>query len=75
MGVPEWLLGMTRNHVGFARAGSNPAAYDFILHKNLFYIKNKRVVIVLEISNPTAHNSDLFYFSFCGRAGGVNGYD
>jgi O-antigen ligase len=23
--VPEWLSGMTRNHVGFARAGSNPA--------------------------------------------------
>ena len=27
MGVPEWLSGMTRNHVGFARAGSNPAAH------------------------------------------------
>ena len=23
--MPEWLSGMTRNHVGFARAGSNPA--------------------------------------------------
>ena len=54
MGVPERLSGMTRNHVGFA-AGSNPAAHDlFILHKNLFYIKNK----MLEISNPAAH--DLF---------------
>lgn len=30
VGVPEWLSGMTRNHVGFARAGSNPAAHDFI---------------------------------------------
>ena len=28
VGVPEWLSGMTRNHVGFARAGSNPAAHD-----------------------------------------------
>ena len=27
VGVPEWLSGMTRNHVGFARAGSNPAAH------------------------------------------------
>ncbi len=25
--VPEWLTGMTRNHVGFARAGSNPAKH------------------------------------------------
>jgi hypothetical protein len=29
--VPEWLSGMTRNHVGFARAGSNPAAHEFYL--------------------------------------------
>jgi hypothetical protein len=27
--VPEWLSGMTRNHVGFARAGSNPADHAF----------------------------------------------
>ncbi len=26
--VPEWLSGMTRNHVGFARAGSNPAEHE-----------------------------------------------
>ena len=29
MVVPEWLSGMTRNHVGFARAGSNPADHAF----------------------------------------------
>jgi hypothetical protein len=29
--VPEWLSGMTRNHVGFARAGSNPADHAFFL--------------------------------------------
>jgi hypothetical protein len=29
--VPEWLSGMTRNHVGFARAGSNPADHDFFV--------------------------------------------
>ena len=28
VGVPEWLSGMTRNHVSFARAGSNPASHD-----------------------------------------------
>ena len=28
VGVPEWLSGMTRNHVGFASAGLNPAAHD-----------------------------------------------
>ena len=31
MDVPEWLLGMTRNHVGFPRVGSNPAVHDFIV--------------------------------------------
>ena len=31
VGVPEWLSGMTRNHVGFARAGSNPAAHGFVI--------------------------------------------
>ena len=31
VGVPEWLSGMTRNHVGFARAGSNPAAHVSLL--------------------------------------------
>lgn len=25
--MPEWLSGMTRNHVGSARAGSNPAEH------------------------------------------------
>ncbi len=29
--VPEWLTGMTRNHVGFARAGSNPAKHAFFI--------------------------------------------
>jgi hypothetical protein len=33
VGVPEWLSGMTRNHVGFARAGSNPAAHVLFLLK------------------------------------------
>ena len=28
--VPEWLSGMTRNHVGSARAGSNPAVHVFL---------------------------------------------
>ena len=30
VGVPEWLSGMTRNHVGSARAGSNPAAHGSV---------------------------------------------
>ena len=36
--VPEWLSGMTRNHVGFARAGSNPAVhgFKFLLHETSF---------------------------------------
>ena len=32
MDVPEWLSGMTRNHVGSARAGSNPAVHAFSCH-------------------------------------------
>ena len=27
VGMPEWLSGMTRNHVGSARAGLNPDAH------------------------------------------------
>jgi hypothetical protein len=34
--VPEWLSGMTRNHVGFARAGSNPAVHALFLPFYLF---------------------------------------
>ena len=36
--VPEWLSGMTRNHVGFARAGSNPAVHVFSTPFVLFLI-------------------------------------
>ena len=64
MGVPEWLSGMTRNHVGFARAGLNRACSRLILHKNLFYNK---IVVIGQISNPIAHNFDL--------AGVVIGHD
>jgi hypothetical protein len=36
--MPEWLSGMTRNHVGFARAGSNPAEHglQFLTAASLF---------------------------------------
>ena len=46
-----------------------------ISYKNHFYIKNKRVVIGLEISHPTAQNFGLLYFLFIGRAGVVIGPD
>ena len=36
VGVPEWLSGMTRNHVGSARAGSNPAAH--VLFCNFIFV-------------------------------------
>ena len=39
--MPEWLSGMTRNHVGSARAGSNPAVHAFFL---LLSITEKKVV-------------------------------
>ena len=36
VGVPEWLSGMTRNHVGSARARSNPAAHGFYALSSYF---------------------------------------
>ncbi len=38
--VPEWLSGMTRNHVGFARAGSNPAEHGFYVHLAFIFSVN-----------------------------------
>jgi hypothetical protein len=36
--VPEWLSGMTRNHVGSARAGSNPADHVFFYFLSLLFV-------------------------------------
>ena len=47
MDVPEWLSGMTRNHVGFARAGSNPAVHVFILSVGKFL----KLLIVFYVSS------------------------
>lgn len=41
--MPEWLSGMTRNHVGFARAGSNPAVHEFLLSFSLFTVTTRLV--------------------------------
>jgi hypothetical protein len=38
--MPEWLSGMTRNHVGFARAGSNPAAHGLYLFADFLSMEN-----------------------------------
>ena len=38
--VPEWLSGMTRTHVGFARAGSNPVVHAF---EKRFLIENTTI--------------------------------
>jgi hypothetical protein len=46
--MPEWLSGMTRNHVGFARAGSNPAEHVFFLPFSIFAC----VFIVQETVTP-----------------------
>ena len=46
MGVPEWLSGMTRNHVGSARAGSNPAAHAL----GFFFFLIENFKIILEIT-------------------------
>jgi hypothetical protein len=41
--VPEWLSGMTRNHVGFARAGSNPADHEFFFSRYIFHLGRGRI--------------------------------
>ncbi len=52
--VPEWLSGMTRNHVGFARAGSNPAD-----HAQFFVFL---LSVVLRITHLCVH---LLSFHLC----------
>ena len=73
---------MIRNHVGYARAGSNPTAHDLDFFYLLFIIlwawmsgSMTRKRTRLEISNPTAQNFDLLYFLIIGRAGVVIGQD
>ncbi len=47
--VPEWLTGMTRNHVGFARAGSNPAKHAcfwFSLCRQLLFLSLIRSLLL-----------------------------
>jgi hypothetical protein len=45
--VPEWLSGMTRNHVGFARAGSNPADHVFASFYPFFFLAMPSPLIVV----------------------------
>ena len=54
VGVPEWLSGMTRNHVGSARAGSNPAAHAQLI---LFC-----VIGHIHFQTPLSHVPVFFYF-------------
>ena len=46
VGVPEWLSGMTRNHVGSARAGSNPADHDYVLKATDFLLFPREAVLL-----------------------------
>ena len=72
VGVPEWLSDITRNHVGFGRAGLNLAAHDLFCTKT-FFTSGYRAQ--LEISNPTTQNFDLLCVSLIGRAGVVIRHD
>jgi hypothetical protein len=80
VGVPEWLSGMTRNHVGFARAGSNPAAHVLFLLKLLsmtlardftpFFLKKKNsflpslVPFLCNILEDMGFTTFFFFFFF-----------
>ncbi len=48
--VPEWLTGMTRNHVGFARAGSNPAKHAFFVFLFFLCAGNSCFCLLLALS-------------------------
>ena len=54
VGVPEWLSGMTRNHVGSARAGSNPAAHAQLILSC--------VIGHIHFQTPLSHVPVFFYF-------------
>ncbi len=61
--VPEWLSGMTRNHVGSARAGSNPAEHARVwsLSFYLFHsMSSPRVGTTLSSKSESIHNTYLF---------------
>ena len=66
VGVPEWLSGMTRNHVGSARAGSNPAAHAQLI---LFC-----VIGHIHFQTPLSHvafaqNVPVFFYFWRGGGG------
>ena len=69
MGVPEWLSGMTRNHVGFARAGSNPAAHallSFFYYVSSFFFPCTPGLYFLRNSEQvnSANHPTLFFLSW-----------
>ena len=60
--VPEWLSGMTRNHVGFARAGSNPAVHDFKVLFSLSFPPNLILARVHTFFFFNVHSLYLVYY-------------
>lgn len=59
--MPEWLSGMTRNHVGFARAGSNPAEHEtFPASSDFILFFKSKLLFVLHL--PFRYNSHAFNF-------------
>nr|PNR62638.1 hypothetical protein PHYPA_001062 [Physcomitrium patens] len=65
--MPEWLSGMTRNHVGSARAGSNPAEHVVLfvwtLHVCLNFLCTFRLLFPAMPSFSSRIGAQLLNFS------------
>ena len=61
VGVPEWLSGMTRNHVGFARAGSNPAAHEIFIKPFIYAFLVFSFYIFIKLSHYLNYYIYIFF--------------
>ena len=55
--LPEWLRGQTRNLLGYARAGSNPAAVDDVPRKC-------ETIAIIPMAQPSALQKCLYIKPF-----------
>ena len=61
--MAEWLRRQTRNLVGIALVGSNPAVVEFIFLLNLFFYKIKHAIL--------AHDQKVTVISLSGARRGA----
>lgn len=61
--MPEWLSGMTRNHVGFARAGSNPAEHALCFSFDPLTAFNSFMTVILKEFQNVMFSFQISFFS------------